>query len=407
MAKILTRPGARNLTAAIDRIASVIQERHEVLGIDPKIAQDFAYRCDLISDAVETTAVINYPKEAEKAVSEIGAETKGPIYEEEADPDLKGQFTQQEFQELTDEVEGRSSPEGVANAKVLASFDANEIGEEVPGPLVDEPPDPQIDKDHFTQEKFHELSDLAAAGKLAAVLSEMDEIREAAVSQVQGYAGFLDQVRKMDDLSAKIEELKAEIEDSTGDLLKHLKDAEKDYKKAVGEIKKSYKDNLTTQGEIVISRKTALVEAMASFKVTSQKRSLVAVQADLLEAVAAKYGANCAAFVDATGDALREEDKTLRVAFAGFKLEERASRVASMKNAGMVESLVRFREWLSKGWAKMVQIAKTATSVVQRNGDALEKSHKEFMDSLKDVSEGKMAANVSVPANDWGFNLTA
>ena len=77
-----------------------------------------------------------------------------------------------------------------------------------------------------------------------------------------------------------------------------------------------------------------------------------------------------------------------------------------MKNASLVSSLVKFREWLSKGWSKMVQIAKTATSVVERQGASLEKAHKEFMVSLKEISEGKMASNVSVPANDWGFNLT-
>jgi len=101
----LTRHGARNLTAAIDRIASAVQDNPTMLGIDPKIAKDFAYRCDLISDAVETKAVSNFPKQGEAAVQEIGAETTGPVYEEDASPDLKGQFTQESFTELTDIAE--------------------------------------------------------------------------------------------------------------------------------------------------------------------------------------------------------------------------------------------------------------------------------------------------------------
>ena len=46
----LTRKGARDLTSAIDRVAECVQHNHTILGIDPKIAMDFAYRCDLISD---------------------------------------------------------------------------------------------------------------------------------------------------------------------------------------------------------------------------------------------------------------------------------------------------------------------------------------------------------------------
>jgi len=100
MAK-LTRRGARNLTATIDRIASAVQENAAVLGIDPKIAHDFAYRCDLISDAVETTAVANFPRRASEVdPSDIGEEVSGPLPEGEDDADAAGHFTQQEFTEV-------------------------------------------------------------------------------------------------------------------------------------------------------------------------------------------------------------------------------------------------------------------------------------------------------------------
>jgi hypothetical protein len=118
----LTRRGARNLTTALDRIASALQENHAVLGIDQKIANDFAYRCDLISDAVESTAIANHPKAADENAPqkgpeyntakpgierEIGAEVGGPIYEEDpaTSTDLKGQFTQKDFHQLTDLAE--------------------------------------------------------------------------------------------------------------------------------------------------------------------------------------------------------------------------------------------------------------------------------------------------------------
>jgi len=105
----LTRKGARNLTASIDRIASTIQENAALLGIDPKIAKDFAYRCDLISDAVETTAVTNFPKAAgDFDAEEIGEEVKGPLVEGEVDKDSAGHFTQKEFSELTEVADSLS-----------------------------------------------------------------------------------------------------------------------------------------------------------------------------------------------------------------------------------------------------------------------------------------------------------
>lgn len=124
MATRLTREGARNLTATIDRIASAVQDNASLLGIDAKIAKDFAYRCDLISDAVETTAVANTPKMADENTAvpsagdvymvakpgiqkEIGEETDGPIYEEDpaSSTDIDGHFTQEKFHELTEMAE--------------------------------------------------------------------------------------------------------------------------------------------------------------------------------------------------------------------------------------------------------------------------------------------------------------
>ena len=106
----LTRKGARNLTASIDRIASTIQENAALLGINTKIAKDFAYRCDLISDAVETTAVTNYPKAAtESPADDIGKEVSGPLVDGEVEKDSAGHFTQNEFSELTDVAEKLAS----------------------------------------------------------------------------------------------------------------------------------------------------------------------------------------------------------------------------------------------------------------------------------------------------------
>jgi hypothetical protein len=138
----LTREGALNLTATLDRIASAVQENPALLGIDTKIAKDFAYRCDLISDAVERTAVTNFPKSADENTAvpaeggaymvakpgiekEIGAETTGPIYEQDSatSGDIKGQFTQADFHQLTELAEKLKTAAEVATPVSNHGFD--------------------------------------------------------------------------------------------------------------------------------------------------------------------------------------------------------------------------------------------------------------------------------------------
>lgn len=118
----LTREGARNLTSTIDRVASAVQENAALLGIDPKIAMDFAYRCDMISDAVETQAVANFPKNADVA-EEIGEVEPGPIEDGEVDHDAAGHFTQEQFHQLTDIAEKLAS--AIVTAGQVATTDTD------------------------------------------------------------------------------------------------------------------------------------------------------------------------------------------------------------------------------------------------------------------------------------------
>lgn len=101
--------GARRVTANLDNLASLFQAHGASLGIPAKVAADFAYRCDLLSDAIER---------------HVGART--------------------------------------------ARFNPAEIGEEVPGPLETLDSDEPWMDDHFTQEKFVALTEKQESGELAA-----------------------------------------------------------------------------------------------------------------------------------------------------------------------------------------------------------------------------------------------
>jgi hypothetical protein len=132
----LTRQGARNLTAALDNIAQVVQHRASLLGLNKHTATDFAYRCDRLADAIERTAAANFP------LSRQAANSYG-----------KG-----------------NDDEGLSVEHGEGGFDPNLIGDEVPGPLeiIEPPSEPWMD-DHFTQENYHVLGELQEAGELGPV----------------------------------------------------------------------------------------------------------------------------------------------------------------------------------------------------------------------------------------------
>jgi hypothetical protein len=379
MAK-LSRQGARNLTSTLDRVATVIQNNPELLGVDAKIAMDFARRCDLLSDAIETTAVINYPKAG--ALDETGLSVE---------------------------------PQPGGNG-----FDANAIGDEVPGPLeIITPPDEPWMGGHFTQEKYVQLSEkqesgeLAAAAstgaKFAALLDEAERMFTAAPKAspiiVQAFDGFTEQIRQLEALNTQALELQAQIDAAVAPLIKAKGALDKDMAKIHETLKNEYKENLDQVGNITLERKTKLVTARATLKVAEVKGTLNAVQEDMLAKVTEKYGEEVAAFIRVETAALQDLNKTLRVAFQGFELEQRASKTAS-KQAGLVDMLTRFQDFLRKGWSKMVQMVQNVTKIVSASSDKVEAAHNDFM---KILDQDAKTASVSqkAPASDKfaGFNL--
>lgn len=77
--KKMTRKGAAQVTADFDEMANLVQNHYATLGIPKKIALDFAYRCDLLSDAIERTA-------AEAEGGKAASSRKDPRYVDSDDP---------------------------------------------------------------------------------------------------------------------------------------------------------------------------------------------------------------------------------------------------------------------------------------------------------------------------------
>lgn len=105
----LTKMGAQAVTADLDRLANLFQSDYEVLGVPAKIAKDFAYRLDLLSDAIEKNAGLRRTaltgddvfQESGFDPEAIGQEQDGPLETVDSDePWMAEEFTGQENREL-------------------------------------------------------------------------------------------------------------------------------------------------------------------------------------------------------------------------------------------------------------------------------------------------------------------
>ncbi|OHD24544.1 MAG: hypothetical protein A2Y38_08805 [Spirochaetes bacterium GWB1_59_5] len=110
----IDKKGALALTANLDNLASVIQIKYAALGITERIAKDFAYRCDLLSDHIERTAGLKRQAlTGDDPVLEpgfnpelISEEKAGPLEQDADEKYMDQEFTQQEKRELRESVEG-------------------------------------------------------------------------------------------------------------------------------------------------------------------------------------------------------------------------------------------------------------------------------------------------------------
>ena len=395
MPDVLTRKGARNFTETVDRVASAVQTKHGLLGIPQDVASDFAIRCDLISDAAELTAASNDPlaTDDEEAPDEEKASKK-------ATPEWP---LQPGKNETGDSVE----PAGSADPH----WNANAIGDQRPGPFKSDA-DEAFMAGEFTQQEFQELRDKQQAGQLPgvdaklasdfrALSTDIDDTTKTAKEfpELQGFAGFTEHIRRLDEVGTELEQVKAEIEAQTAELQRRKKDLDKEYDAAVKKLKKAVPEELDYQGRIIMSRKTALVEASAIMQVKRTKRTLNQVQAELLVSVAEQYSDEVAKFIKVTSATLRDEKKKMSVVLEGFNLEDRTMS-ASDKTAGLLDALNKFRMWLVGGIDKLVGFFSTATRIFKGSGKNVEKAHGQFMKVLKATE--KMG---STESND-GFNLT-
>lgn len=411
MADLLTRKGARNLTETLDRVATAVQQRHALLGVPERVAQDFAYRCDLLSDAIERRASTNFPIEAAAEVSETPAEKN--------DPDVKGVTTESggETDEspksddqnkpetyyglndgpskaATDEGEGQAkeaSPEWEQPAKDetgdsvdhgTSGYDANAIADDRGGPYKTDGDEPYMNGE-FTQEEFHALRDKQESGQMPGVDAKLASVVEGDLNSLRELSAALNDiiaapisVSKMPGFSPmqlraeidRIVALRHEIEILATEyesVLSKLKDLEKEEKKGLDGLKKAA-SSMREKGQILVETEKALLKFTAY---TQEKRPGIEQMiakgdeykgqkaGDFFGRIATQLGDEVGKAVEEIYEATKEDLTHTADAVRGLKIVAKTASFSAeqQKTAGIADVVVGLRDWLSGGMDNMAK----------------------------------------------------
>ena len=119
----LSKNAAKIVATDLDRLAGLFEQDHVALGVPAHIAQDAAYRMDLLADQVMATAGLDRTaltgddvlKEQGVDPDDIGKEKGGPQEQEPDESYMKGEFSQQENRELREKTQGGELSSGGAS----------------------------------------------------------------------------------------------------------------------------------------------------------------------------------------------------------------------------------------------------------------------------------------------------
>ena len=107
MSRIITASQKNKIASALDQIAEIFEKKASQLGVPQSVGTDFAYRCDLLSDAIEKSASKNTTMTEARRFdpSQVGQRTQGPLRMDDEDTYLSNEFTGEEFSALSDMIE--------------------------------------------------------------------------------------------------------------------------------------------------------------------------------------------------------------------------------------------------------------------------------------------------------------
>ena len=108
MSGTISKKAAKAITTDLDRLAQLFESAYKQMGVPAKVASDFAYRCDLLSDYLEKAA-----SDDEDAVEDVVDGDVEKVTESD-EPYMADKTEQDELTELGDKVESDDLGKGAS-----------------------------------------------------------------------------------------------------------------------------------------------------------------------------------------------------------------------------------------------------------------------------------------------------
>jgi hypothetical protein len=366
----VTKQGTKAVVDTLDRIASLFQQDHTTLGIPETVAKDMAYRCDLLSDALEQNVKsaldeLDVVKEDGFDPDDIGREVGGPV--EAIDTDeayMQGHFTQQNLRDLREHQE------------------AGDLGESTNEEAQSPTPGKQASDDEIEMDAA--IDYLAKVQKVAAVGIMSD--REAS-----------NYVKDLTGLEGQIAELQMEIQSVAGALEAKKDEIEDAHKKMLKEFGGKLPETLKGQGKAVYELKEALISYT---KVAGMRKPTAdVVQSGTLEKVAEQFSDDMRdAIAEIFEAVIKENSKPVKASLKTLKYAISKAGSETDKEAGFMGFLQEVGNFFSKMFKPVARVIELAAKSINR-------STKKALASWSLLEKEMKKAKVASEDHNHGFDL--
>jgi DNA topoisomerase-1 len=398
MSKI-TKKGALQVTADLDRIANLFQFEYRTLGIPEKLAFDTAKRLDAISSQIELTASVGKTAAMDPASNytltdlapgnfnpaEIGEEQSAPPLRNEDEPYMDT-FRQEWFDELRQvQQTGQFS-----NAKVAKQILA------------------ALTRFATAGQKKNEVR-FSVLDRLASDLAIHTELLDAKVAAFELEAGvgrytdvqFEKAVKKLVEMESMLADMNAQIESLLPGLLARQESLEKELKNGLTALKKELPVTIKGQQATVLEIRDAIVrfhkvaerklpganqiiqEDNSGFDIDPKERG-----GALVQRIAAELGQEVAEKVETIYRTVVEEITHLQPTVRYLKLELATKEASVQKQAGVMSALLKLRDFFVKNFKKVI-------SLFGFGDKRIEGAKKDIMSSIADAEKQLNAIKVA------------
>lgn len=347
----LNKAGARKIVGDMDRIAALLLEEHESLGIPARMARHVAHSIDQCSDMVDRKAGIQRNAEGIEIKAGDGSD-QPPVKDENVTEDHSG------------------------------GFDPAEIGQEDATPPQTEPDEPYM-KDNFIQEEFDQLRGLYESGMLsprAAFLKDVrQKVHEAAIKYVKaarGKTGTSDPSVALDGAAAdlapvrdSLQKARAILEASVSEL-KKVGQLQEEETAVLNKLSGDILPALRAKEEAVSGAINSIIAFQAKFRTT-------APGGDVSEAVGSMLDTECLPRVGRIVLVVNELLDYLDPICKGIEVNLRSLKLASVKEqavkqAGLLSALADFWANMQENIGKLVSICANAGARVKAEVAAID-----------------------------------